>query len=108
MKERTLRVLEFTKIRDHLAELAVTQLGAERCRELTPSGNAAEVQAWQAETEEAVVILTYLGGSPLDRFEDVRSMLAVCDKGGTLSPKSLLAIAGLLRCARSARAALVT
>ena len=34
MKERTLRVLEFTKIRDMLTEKALTPLGAEKCQAL--------------------------------------------------------------------------
>lgn len=108
MKERTLRVLEFTKIREHMAEKALTSLGAERCRALVPSCSLAEVQLWQQETEEANVILTYLGGHPMVAFTDVRPYLALCDKGATLSPKALLAIAELLRAARAARSALIT
>ena len=37
MKERTLRVLEFTKIRDRLASKAMTDMGRERCEALVPS-----------------------------------------------------------------------
>ena len=44
MKERTLRVLEFTKIREQLAGKALTEMGAERCRELVPSCDMAEIQ----------------------------------------------------------------
>ena len=36
MTERTLRVLEFPRIREMLAEGALTALGAEKCRALTP------------------------------------------------------------------------
>ncbi len=108
MKERTLRVLEFTKIRDMLAEKALTDMGAERCQALIPSCVLAEVQLWQQETEEAAVILQYLGGHPMAAFQDVRPFLALADKGATLSPKALLSIAELLRAARVARDALVT
>ncbi|MBQ8654133.1 MAG: endonuclease MutS2 [Clostridia bacterium] len=108
MKERTLRVLEFTKIRDMLAEKALTEMGAERCRALTPSCNLSEVKAWQQETEEAAVILQYMGGHPMASFQDVRPFLALADKGATLSPRALLNIAELLRASRTARDALVT
>ncbi len=47
MTERTLRVLEFTKIRAMLAEKALTPMGEELCNALTPSDNLAEVTAWQ-------------------------------------------------------------
>ena len=43
MTERTLRVLEFTKIRERLAEKALTPMGAEKCRSLVPSQDMSEV-----------------------------------------------------------------
>ena len=58
MSERTLRVLEFTKIREQLAAKALTPMGAEKCLALVPSCNMQEVLLWQQETEEATVILT--------------------------------------------------
>ena len=108
MKERTLRVLEFTKIREQLAGKALTEMGAERCRALVPSCDMAEIQLWQQETEEAAVVLQYIGGHPMMAFQDVRPFLALADKGATLSPKALLSIAELLRASRTARDALVT
>ena len=108
MTERTLRVLEFTKIREQLASMALTPMGAQLCRDLIPSANPAEIEEWQQETEEAQVILTYLGGNPLIAFEDITSHLILADKGATLSPKPLLQIADCLRAARAARSSLVT
>lgn len=108
MTDRTLRVLEFTKIRDRLAEKALTPMGAEKCRSLVPSQNMSEVLLWQQETEEANVVLTYFGGHPLISYGDVRPSLALCDKGATLSPKALLGIAELLRACRAARTSLIT
>ena len=108
MKERTLWVLEFTKIRDMLTEKALTPLGAEKCQALVPSTNFQEISEWQEETEEALVVLTYVGGHPMASFSDVRPYLALCDKGATLSPKALLEIATMMRACRTARSALVT
>ena len=108
MTERTLRVLEFTKIREMLAEKALTPMGAEQCRALAPSDNLKEVTLWQQETEEAVVVLTYYGGHPMSEFQDVRAQLAMCDKGATLSPRALLQVADMMRASRVARDVLVT
>ena len=108
MKERTLRVLEFTKIRERLASKAITPMGAERCMALAPSDNLAEIEMWQSETEEATVILQYLGGTPLVAFDDVRPALSLAEKGATLSPRVLLTIASMLAAARNARNALDT
>ena len=108
MKERTLRVLEFTRIRDMLAEGALTEAGAEKCRGLEPADDLATAQALQAETEEAAVILQYSGGHPMTAFPDIRPALAICGKGGSLSAGMLLNVAELLRASRAARDALVT
>ena len=108
MKERTLRVLEFTRIREMLAEGALTEAGAEKCRALEPAEDLATAQALQAETEEAAVILQYTGGHPMTAFPDIRPALAICEKGGSLSAGMLLSVAELLRASRAARDALVT
>ena len=108
MKERTLRVLEFTRIRELLAEGALTPMGAEKCLALTPYCDLASALAAQEETEEAAVVLQYTGSNPLPAFPDIRPALAICEKGGNLSPGMLLNVAELLRASRGAREALVT
>ena len=108
MKERTLRVLEFTRIREILAEGALTEAGAEKCRMLEPADELTAVQALQAETEEATVILQYTGGHPLIAFPDIKPALVICEKGGSLSAGMLLNVAELLRASRAAQDALVT
>ena len=108
MTERSLRVLEFTRIREMLAEGALTALGAEKCRELVPFDTLYDIDLAQRETEEAAVILQYVGGHPLTEFPDARPALTVCEKGGTLSPGMLLSVAGLLRASRAARDVLIT
>ena len=108
MKERTLRVLEFTRIRELLAEGALTPTGAEKCRQLEPADELTAVQALQAETEEATVILQYAGGHPMIAFPDVKPALVICEKGGSLSAGMLLNVAELLRASRAAQDALVT
>ena len=107
IKEKTLRVLEFTRIRELLAEGALTEAGAEKCRSLTPECDLPSVLAAQAETEEAAVILQYTGGHPMTAFPDIRPALSVCDKGGSLSAEMLLNVAELLRASRTARDELV-
>ena len=108
ISERTMRVLEFVKIRELLAEGALTETGAEKCRALEPMDDLVSVQAAQDETEEAAVILRYIGGHPMIAFPDVRQALSTCEKGGTLSAGTLLSIAEMLRASRAARDALIT
>ena len=108
MNERALRVLEFTKIRDMLSAFALSDPGKKRCLELKPLSDFSEVNQALDETEEAVSLLTYLGGNPLVSFEDVSEYLSLAGKGSTLSPRALLLTAETLRSARAARSALVT
>ena len=108
MTERTLRVLEFPRVRDMLAEGALTVMGAEKCRTLVPFDTLFDIEQAQKETEEATVILQYVGGHPMTEFPDARPALLVCEKGGTLSPRMLLDVAALLRASRAARDVLIT
>ncbi len=108
MTERTLRVLEFIKIREQLVGLTITSMGAELAGALVPDTNLGLVEQALQETEEAHVVLSYVGGHPLIPCGDVRQQLKLTEIGSTLSPRGLLDIAGLMRANRVARDALVT
>ena len=106
-QDRALRVLEFTKIREMLAQHAITEEGRQRCLELVPCHDLGDVNHALAETEEAVVLLTYLGQNPLVSYPEVRESIARAQKGACLSPRMLLDVSAFLRAARAARSALV-
>ena len=108
MTERSLRVLEFHKIRAELSKYCVSDMGKEKCEALVPTNRIADVRRMQQETEEARVVLTYLGGTPMIPFADVRASLHLAEIGSALSPRALLDIAACLRAARAARDALIT
>lgn len=108
MQERNLRVLEFTKIRERLSEMAVSAMGKARIGGLVPSSRIEEVRAWQQETEEAGNVISYIGGNPIPEFSDIGHHLKMATVGGILSQKALLQVGETLRAARSARSSLVT
>ena len=108
MNERNIRVLEFPKILEMLAALAVTEPGREAARAVRPSGDADQVERWQAETEEASTVIAYSGSNPMAWFTDVRPFLKLAKAGGVLSPKALLQVADVLKASRTVRSALVT
>ena len=108
VKERNLRVLEFTKIRERLAAFAVSDMGRELIASLAPSSGERDVRALQMETEEADTLIAYTGGNPMLSFADVREPLSRAAIGATLSAKALLNVAEALRAARGVRSALVT
>ncbi len=108
MTERSLRVLEFVKIRAQLAQYCVSDMGKALCDALVPLNTMGDVHRMQQETQEAHGIYTYLGGSPMLPFSDVGPALHLAQIGSTLSPRALLDIGASLRAARAARDALVT
>ena len=108
MTERSLRVLEFTKIREQIKELTVSDMGREIAGALVPSANLSEIRYAQEETEEAHVLLTYLGEQPIVPFPDIRQTLKLAEIGATLSPRALLDVAACMRAARAARDVIVT
>ena len=105
MNERSLRVLEFTKIRAQLAQYCVSDMGRALCDALTPSNRLEDVLRMQQETEEAHSLLSYLGGTPMLSFSDVHASLHLAQIGSSLSPRALMEIGASLRAARAARLA---
>lgn len=107
MNAKSIRTLEFQKIREKLAVYALTEPGQNRCLQLLPFGRLNQVERAQHETEEALLVLLQRGDSPLIPFKDVSSAIRLSVKGSTLSPRSLLDIAESLRASSAARSALV-
>ncbi|MBQ4264691.1 MAG: endonuclease MutS2 [Clostridia bacterium] len=107
MTERTLRVLEFNKIRAQLTQFCESDMGAALCEALEPVSRIDDVRRMQQETREAHDLLTYLGGTPMVSFSDVRAQLHLAEIGSTLSPRALMDIGASLRAARACREALV-
>ncbi|NLW16838.1 MAG: endonuclease MutS2 [Firmicutes bacterium] len=101
MNERTIRVLEFNKIRELLLAQASSVLGREKIEELQPATEAESVKQALKETTEARAIYTTEDFS-LAGLTDVRASLRRAALGAVLPPEELLAIAAL--CAGSRRA----
>lgn len=108
MQDKSLRVLEFTKIREQMASFALTEPGSAACRDLLPYHNLSQAVTAQEETEEAQVVLSFRGEHPLRSFKDVRPWINLCMKGSTLSPRALLDIADCLEASSCAKRALDT
>ena len=106
MNAKSLRTLEFNKIKDLLSSYALTPLGEARCQSLLPVSRLADVERTQLETEEALRVLTYRGDNPLLPFKDVTGQVSLSEKGATLSPRALMDIAESLRAANTAHRAL--
>jgi DNA mismatch repair protein MutS2 len=77
-------VLEWDALLEVLAGLAVSTLGAERCRSLKPAETLEEAQARLRETAEMVALESSGVGVPIARFPDLRQIVARAAKGAPL------------------------
>ncbi|MGL5381443.1 endonuclease MutS2 [Clostridium sp.] len=100
MNKKTLRVLEFNKVKDKLKYYAITKGGKEFVDSLMPYNTIFEVNNKLQESNEALDILIRKGNPPFEGLFDVREALERAEKGGVLSPGQLLRVAGMLKCSR--------
>ena len=98
MNERSLRVLEFNKIKEKLRKYAVTSGGKELIDNLAPYSSAYEVREALEESREALELLIKKGNPPFEGLHDVREGIQRAKKGGCLNPAQLLYIGNMLRC----------
>lgn len=98
--DKHLVTLEFPKILDKLAYYAMFSASKELALALRPSPYLAEAQGWQAETSEAVHLLSAKVGIGIGGTRDVRPLTGRAQRGAILIPPELLEIRQTLIAAR--------
>jgi DNA mismatch repair protein MutS2 len=93
--EREIRLLEFHKIRESLAQKTATPMGRELAEDLIPTADLELAIRRQAETTEALSLLRR-HQARLDSVTDVRRLLDVAAVGSMLGEEQLLAVSRLL------------
>ena len=101
MNEKSLRILEFNKIKDKIQKYARTNAGKQRIAELSPYDNVYEINSKLEETNEALEVILDNGNPPLEGLFDIHEGIERARKGGTLTPGQLLKIGSTLRAARN-------
>lgn len=99
--EKSLIKLELNQVLSLLADCAGSEGGKEGCRKLRPVSDLEEVELMLQQTTAASDLCTRKGNPAFSNVCDVSSSLERADRGGCLQPKELLAIGGVLRCART-------
>ena len=105
MKEtkRSIKALELDKVLGLLSNKASLKDTAERCLELLPSNNLAEVDLLLSKTGDAYSLANKFGSPSFGNVKNVNSYLNNAKAGGCLSPAALLSIGELLRVTRSVK-----
>ena len=99
--EKSMLKLELDQVLALLAECAGSQEGKDACLRLRPTSDLEDVQAMLDETTAASDLCTRKGNPSFGEVHDVSASLERADRGGSLQPKELMRIAGVLRCART-------
>jgi len=100
LNKRTLKVLEFDKIKSILKGYVESSLGEEKVDKLEPSNDLSFIKKCQEETSEAVRILERGYNISFRGLKDVRNTLKKAAKGVICQPQELLEIADSIRVSR--------
>jgi DNA mismatch repair protein MutS2 len=104
MNGKTIKILEYDKIRDMMKEQAGSEMTKNVISELMPFDDIRDVRYGLDETTEAVRLITFKGPLPLGNFYDIRDLISLTVKGGSLSMSQLLRVLYDLSVARSVSA----
>ena len=101
MNQKSLKVLEYYKIRERLSDKTESSLGRDLASELLPVVSISEITHLQMETGEALTLLMKRGNPPLYGINAIASDVRRAELGGMLSPSALLKISESLRVSRA-------
>ncbi|HEX2951958.1 MAG TPA: endonuclease MutS2 [Armatimonadota bacterium] len=100
MNTRTLRLLEYNKVKDMLLKHVSSSIGKSYIERMKPGRDINVVKGRMAETTEAKLLLTDAGDAPLQGLHDVREAVTRAQKRAILTPEELLDIAETAACSR--------
>ena len=101
--DKSILKLELDQVLSLLAECAGSQEGKAACLRLRPTSDLEDVRELLAETTAASDLCTRKGNPGFAGISDVSESVDRARRGGSLQPKELLAIASILRCARTVK-----
>ncbi len=101
MDTKTLQTLEYPKILDRLAGYCAFSASADLARSLSPTTDLDEARRRQAETSEAVLLLSTRPDLTIGGARDIRAAVDLANHGGVLMPVDLLDIKSTLIAART-------
>lgn len=103
MDQKSLRTLEFDKVREILAGYTSFSAGEELARKLHPTDDQREADRWQEETAEAILLLDTHTNVTIGGARDVRRAADNAQRGFTLPADDLLDVRNTIVAARNLR-----
>ncbi len=96
MNTKSLKTLEFTKIRELLKSKAISQMGKSQCEKLEPITDLNKIEILQQETTESFNYIMKKGSLPLGGISDITESMKRVEMQGVLSISELMKIADFL------------
>ncbi|OON96541.1 MAG: hypothetical protein ATN31_09585 [Candidatus Epulonipiscioides saccharophilum] len=100
MNEKALYKLEFHKIREKLANYAITDEARDQIKLLRPTSDPSEVYKLQGQTNDAINISLKKGRLPINRIKQIKTSIQRVQIGGIIGSGEILNIGKVLKTAR--------
>jgi len=104
MNQKALRVLEYDKIIQLLADQATSDAGKKRCLELVPMTDKQQINEAQTQTSDALSRIYRKGGLSFGGLKDPGFQMKRLEIGGSLNAAELLSVCTLLEITKRAKA----
>jgi DNA mismatch repair protein MutS2 len=101
MDEKTLDILEYPKILEHLAGYCAFPVSVEKAGRLLPTSDMDEILRRQAETSEALHLLSVQTNLTIGGARDIREAVELASRSGVLTTSELLDIKFTMIAARN-------
>ena len=98
--EKSIRILEFDKIKEMLASLALTQGAKKRALTLTPTSNSISVKRRQSLNNDAKAMAEIKGVPSFNSMPEILDIVEKAEKNSILSPREILDVDNSLQTAR--------
>ncbi len=96
INEKSLKILEFYKIREMLSNCAISTMGKTQSLKVVPTTNVQEIITRQKETSDAVNCITKKGSLPLGGISDITESIKRVRTGGILNLEELRGVADIV------------
>ena len=103
MYTKSFKTLEFDKVKENIASLAISPMAKQMILDLAPFDNLYDVNDALAETSDGVKLITKQGSVPIRGIKDIKAILKRLEVGGSLSIIELLHLADVLRATKSVK-----
>ena len=100
ISEKTLKTLEFDRVREMLADCALTDGAKALAMKLEPSDDPDNILRRQRYTSDARSLMDIKGMPPFGDVHDIGDSCERAEKGAMLNPRELLHVAAILRSSR--------